>query len=314
MQVDAVTAEVSMALDAAGIEHRLMKGPTFGCWLYDAETVRGYGDSDLLVPPSSWDAAGDVLRSLGFVVDMGALEHPRMEGLSSFSWVRPPVDNVDLHATLAGIGVEPAVAWAVLSARPEPCEVNGRFVPAFPEDAKAFHVAIHATHHHVGKQLLDLERAITVVDMATWQRAAAIAEALDALPAFATGMRLSPAGVALADSLGIGEVRSVDTELKVGGTPLAEGLEGLLKLDGLVPKLRLVAREVGPTPAFMRWWSPLARRGRRGLAVSYVGRLLWLVVRTPPAVLARQRAHRNGGRAASSRDDAGGDASAVGGS
>ena len=36
-------------------------------------------------------------------------------------------------------------------------------------------------------------------------------------------------------------------------------------------KLRMVLRELFPTPAFMRWWTPLARRGRAGLALPTSG-------------------------------------------
>src|SRR3954468_19053260 len=65
LRVDAATAEVARALDAAAIPHILLKGPSVARWLYP-EGGRGYSDSDLLVSPSSVQAAEAVLESMGF--------------------------------------------------------------------------------------------------------------------------------------------------------------------------------------------------------------------------------------------------------
>jgi len=43
---------------------------------------------------------------------------------------------------------------------------------------------------------------------------------------------------------------------------------------------------------FMRWWSPLARRGRLGLTVSFLWRPLWFLGHAGPAYLAWRRARR----------------------
>jgi hypothetical protein len=48
-----------------------------------------------------------------------------------------------------------------------------------------------------------------------------------------------------------------------------------------------------PPPAFMRAWSPLARRGALGLALAYAWRPVWLVVHSGAAVRAWRRARRS---------------------
>jgi hypothetical protein len=48
--------------------------------------------------------------------------------------------------------------------------------------------------------------------------------------------------------------------------------------------------------SFIRAWSPLARRGRVGLAVAYAYRPLWVLWRVGPAVWALARARKQAGR------------------
>src|SRR4051794_33948695 len=51
LRVDTVTAEVSSALDTAGIPNLVLKGASFNAWLHPTGPGRVYGDSDLLVAP-----------------------------------------------------------------------------------------------------------------------------------------------------------------------------------------------------------------------------------------------------------------------
>ena len=58
----------------------------------------------------------------------------------------------------------------------------------------------------------------------------------------------------------------------------------LLSADaGIKQKLVIAASDVFPRPDYMRWWSPLARRGKLGLAASYVWRAIWVIGQTPRA-------------------------------
>src|SRR5215213_9657052 len=111
--IDRVTVEVHRALEAGGVPSIVLKGPSIANWLYGPDEVRGYGDSDLLVPHRDWDRAGRVLESLGFQNFLASMAHPRMESYASDPWFRNGED-IDLHSTLYGIGVPPAAVWDVL--------------------------------------------------------------------------------------------------------------------------------------------------------------------------------------------------------
>ncbi len=82
MGVDAVTAEVSVALQEAGCPNLLLKGPAVSRWLYGEEHERPYGDTDLLVDPASLEVAHATLAELGFRREFGPVPHPGMEALS----------------------------------------------------------------------------------------------------------------------------------------------------------------------------------------------------------------------------------------
>jgi hypothetical protein len=160
-------------------------------------------------------------------------------------------------------------------------------------------VALHAAQHQDGKAVFDLEKAVAQLDDEVWAQAADVARELSALPAFSAGLRLVHGGPEVARRLGVSDVRSVHTELRAQGVPLAEGLAQMYGTPGLRAKLRLLVNELFPKPAFMRWWSPLARRGGAlGLALAYLWRPVWLVLHLPAAVRTVLRARR----AASSND------------
>jgi hypothetical protein len=75
-----------------------------------------------------------------------------------------------------------------------------------------------------------------------------------------------------------------------GAIDMLGGLVILRSTPGAGPKARLVAREAFPTRAFMRTWSPLARRGPAGMAAAYAHRPFWLARRLPAAYRAYRRA------------------------
>src|SRR3954451_24176135 len=70
LRIDAATAEVLRAYEAAGLRAVLLKGPALAAWYAD-DPARSYLDCDVWVPPEDFKAAGKVLTRLGFrrVVD-----------------------------------------------------------------------------------------------------------------------------------------------------------------------------------------------------------------------------------------------------
>jgi hypothetical protein len=157
------------------------------------------------------------------------------------------------------------------------------------------HMGLHAAHHAEGKALEDLRRAIALAVEEDWREAVNLARIHDGLPAFASGLRLLPEGATLAARLGIEQdVRSTRHEIRFERVPMAEGVNALLVPDvGLRQRLVTVVVEFFPRPEFMRWWSPLARRGRLGLIACYPWRWLWLLAHAPRAFLAVWRARRD---------------------
>jgi hypothetical protein len=292
--VDRVTAEVVAALDEAGVPTVVLKGPAISSWLYDAQEVRAYGDSDLLVRREDWDRAAGVLSRLGFDRDVKSLIRPTMDAFSSDPWEREG-DNVDLHSTVYGLSADFATVWRVLASETETLQVGGRPVQVLGVPARTMHVALHAAQHQDGKPLHDLVRALERVPEGVWAEAASVARATGGLAAFAAGLRRTPQGEELARKLGVHAVRAAPTELRAARVPLSESMNQLLEIPGILGKLRFAFWETFPQPAFMRWWSPLARRGTAGLILAYLWRPVYLVINAPAAVRAVRRARREAG-------------------
>jgi hypothetical protein len=292
LSVDEVTGEVFRALRAAGIPSLVLKGPAIASWIYDPGEVRGYGDTDLMVSVDDWDRAVRVLRRLGFAHEIEEMGHPRMESIASDPWYRGSA-TLDLHATLYGIGAPPREAWRVLGATAVPLRVGREELVALGPAARVLHIALHVAQHQAGKPIIDLERAVARLDEAVWQEAKDIAAQLDALPAFNNGLSRIPAGAALATRLGVAGEHSVEIDLRASQVPLAEGLYTLVRATGWRARLRAVVAELAPTAEFMRWWSPLARRGRVGLTLAYAWRPVYLLLKAPAAARTVWRAlHR----------------------
>lgn len=290
LRVDRLTAELARAFDERGIDLVLLKGPVIARWLYDDGTVRSYSDCDLLVAPDHVSAAQAVLGERGFEDAKSPMAHPRLD---SHEWKRAE-HHVDLHSTLIGIRASPRTVWDTLWPTAETERVGGVDVQVLSVPARALHVALHAAQHgrDESKPLEDLRRALELVPEQTWFEVAALAERLQASEAFATGLRLLPPGAALASRLGLASKASTDATLRLEPVPLALAFEHLASTPGCKARLQVVLRELFPTVAFMRWWSPLARRGQPGLIAAYCWRPLWLLAHAGPGLVAWRRARR----------------------
>jgi hypothetical protein len=293
LKIDGLAAEAHRLLEEGGVRSILLKGRVLADWLYERDEVRTYGDADLLVAPEHWTRSHRILQGAGFSGELDDLGHPRMESYTSYPFVRGD-DHVDLHCTLWGVGASPAVIWAELWPTTDRKQVGGSELPVLAPPARAMHVALHAVQHGAldTKMTADLERAVAKVPLEVWKEAAELAGRFDATAPFATGLRMVPAGRHLASALGLDGVRSVRAELSLSGVPLAQGFEHLANTDGFWTRLRLVARELVPSPAFMRWWSPIAQRGGAGLVAAYVWRVAFFARHAIPGYVAWRRARR----------------------
>ena len=286
--LDRVAAEVVAAMQAARLDPVLLKGASIAAWLYADGAARPYDDVDLLVDPSRLSAAEDALRGLGF-----RREQPGWHELA-WSWKRgADAAVVDLHSSLVGAGAPTARVWEVLSGETEMQRVGGGPMRVLRRPGVALTVAMHAAQHGtaVSKPLRDLARAIELGDDRCWRQAESLAERIDAVPAFATGLRLDPAGTRLAARLGLPSTRPLDVALRERPQrPMVMGIEHLASTRGAGAKLRFAAHRAVPPPTYMRRISPLARRGPAGLALAYAWRPVGMLIALPGAIAARRRA------------------------
>jgi hypothetical protein len=294
--VDAQTAAVTRELEAAGVRSILLKGPAIAEWLWKGRGIRAYADTDLLIAPQDWQRTLELLRALGFQ-DENSGGHPRMESHHSYPLARGH-ENVDLHTTLWGIRAQPETVWRVLSADTEQMRVGGHTVEVLGQGARALHVTLHAAQHGplARKPMGDLALALDILPEEVWRDALRVAIEVDAADVFATALKHTPQGTALAHRLGVADRDSIDALIRLSQVPLTEGFQELATTPGLRPKLVLLRKELAPSPEFMRWWSPLARRGRLGLALAFVWRPLWFMWRSLPAYLTWRRARRKAAR------------------
>jgi hypothetical protein len=295
LAVDRGTGIVVAALREAGVTAVLLKGPTLAAWTPTAASPRTYVDTDLLVAPSNADRARGVLRRLGYQQLLQIGEAPGRAD-RAMAWRDSDGEcTVDLHTALEGAEAAPARQWEELSTSLEEMLIGGTTVHCLDPTGRALLVALHAAQHgpDFPKPLTDLENALAATELALWRRADLLAARLGARGAFAAGLRLVPAGAAVADALALPHTMPTVTALRVtGAAPLTMGIEEWAQLRGWRARARRLRRELAPSAAFMRLWWPQAKRGPFWLALAYVRRPFWLLARLGPALVSWRRVRR----------------------
>jgi hypothetical protein len=298
--VDALTAEVAGAFGREGIETLVLKGPVLAKWLYPGE-VRPYVDCDLMVAPGDRARAVGALERLGFAEHCPWMPTPLSLDPGGTAFNRPGEGIVDLHCQLPGLDGDPDAIWGRLAASTERQVIAGVELRVPDRDTVLLHVVLHAAHHANladGKPLEDLRRALARAEASKWSSVLELARVYGGLPAFAAGLRLLPEGGDLAWRLDLGETRSLQHEIRREDNVIVEELYALLSADtGIRRKLAVAASDIFPLPDYMRWWSPLARRGKLGLAGAYLWRIVWIIGQAPGAIYTLWRIQRAKGRA-----------------
>lgn len=296
LAIDLVTVEVVAAFEDAGVFPVVLKGPVLTRWLYRDGAARRYGDSDLLVSPGQSKRARSVLAALGFekFVEPRDAYTAAMAPQHAECWRRDG-QIVDLHGSVFGARAGRQRVWAALTRELEPMELAGVEVAVPGAAANALMVALHAAANgRAGtRSLADLDRALSIADLATWAAAAELGREIDAVEALAAGLRLSRRGGELAERLSLDPPGSVDVLLRARAAP--DGslfLDRLATTDGSRAKLELFARALVPGAEYMRELYPIARTGPGGLAAAYAVRASRRLATFAPALIAIGTARR----------------------
>jgi hypothetical protein len=285
LAVHAQTVRVVKAVRDAGVDCILLKGVSYEQWLYHDGARPVSRDVDLLVALERFELARSAVAGLG----MEATDDPCL-----FLPSEPGSVRVELHATFHFVGVPAGSFWTVMAANRDQLEVGGVLIDVPSVPARAVLLALHAAFH--GRDghwaLEDLRRALEVVSLDEWTRAASLAGELDASAGFAGGLRLLPAGARLADALGLRTPDDPAVLLRAESANLMTfrmlDYAGEPRLAGLA---RLVGAELFPASDRMRACYPIARRGHTGLVAAHVARLTRLAL-TSPLLIARWRQAR----------------------
>lgn len=301
--IDAMAVESISALRAEGVRAILLKGATIARWLYSSPELREYADIDLLIAGADFASARRALERLGYVdtfADWAPNEPPPHAHMFS---VAPPSraaaavpyragPPIDLHWSFHGIGGSDLEFWTAVADSTERMHISGTVVEVPSKTTRTLLLALHAPTS-APQPLFDLNQGLQLLSDETWAAAYDLAVRLDAVPRFLTALMMRPLGRSLIDRLGFEGRLDVLAALDASGIPpVAGGVHRLATTPGVRPRARLLAREVAPTPSFMRATSPIARRGRLGLAVAYVYRPIWLLIKLPVALRAHARARR----------------------
>jgi hypothetical protein len=295
MTVERRTLHLAERFQEENIRYVVLKGPVFAHWLFEDPASRIYGDSDFLIRPDHFDRAEELLGRLGFE-PYWDIDFADKKPAAEKDWVRSADQAyVDLHRILQGTGKPPDAAWAALEPHMVPIVINQQKVVAFTKIANALHAVLHAAQHgrRSEKPLVDLSLVLERMPVGDWLEVASLAQSIEAMEWFASGLRLHPAGEEIAKSMALPRTVSVETALRYESAPwVAETLTWIEGLGSWRARALYVARSIFPSPRSMRTTTPGARKGTLALGRAYVRRWVWVMVNLPPAARAWWRARR----------------------
>ena len=291
IRVDTWTAEAIVALGSASVECLLLKGPVIAQWLYrDDPAQRYYTDADLLIAPGQLDRAHTVLVGLGFIpggdpMPPGDVPHAR-------PYTRPrDLAEIDVHRVPHGMHTLPeARAWAAMTRETRTLQVAGVDATAPGEIARTLLLTLHInpTNDRASRAGRDLRRAVTQLPEATWLEAASLARALGLEREMGYRLSLIAESAGLAQRLGLparetagyARYRTAEGEHPRGTLSLLAMSERATPAD----RVRYLTGKLFPPREVLADRDPLARRGRRGLAVARVRWIAACVARLPGAL------------------------------
>jgi hypothetical protein len=291
--LDVSAARAFTTLQQHGIAAIVLKGRAIASWLYPGE-LRPYGDVDLLVAAHLRDHAVAALATLGYRHWLAGADTSEY-GTNEIELIGPNGVCIDLHHTLLGVTAPAARCWEVLARRTETTTIGGGEVTVLDQAARTMHLALHVAQNGPAdvKATADLARGLDAVPTSTWREAAAIAESIGAVRAFAAGLRVVPPGVAMAHALALRSRPDVGLVLRTGSAPSeALMIQRFIDAPSRRARIGLVLRKLWPTAAYMAARVPAGRHPVMAVAAARLWRLVGLPGRFRIALRSWREANR----------------------
>jgi Uncharacterised nucleotidyltransferase len=302
--IDDAAVEVLAAFAAHDVDALVLKGPALARILYATREQRGYRDVDLLVAPRDLPAARRALADLGCTNTSERLGIGEVAGtLNAEIWLRGGRTAgeevmIDLHWRLAGSQAPPEATWEALARRRTWIDVDGRRLPVLRREGLAMHLALHVAQHGARhrKPVEDLTVGLERWSPGVWRGAERLAREIDATEAFAAGLRLVPAGAALARDLRLPATNALQWEIaNRGARPRGTfHLQALVEAATLPERASVLRRSLLPRREWLVRQYPWAKGSRPRLFAAYGLHLMRAPVWATRAWLFRRRAERAG--------------------
>ncbi|MDQ7782022.1 MAG: nucleotidyltransferase family protein [Desulfomonilaceae bacterium] len=182
MERDARLKRLLASFDARGIRVVLLKGAYLGRIVYRNPALRPMDDVDILVAEDKFEEAKNVPASLGYVLQVDALDPMHRELHPALAYVHKsrPRDAVDLHRGLWFMDYY-RLSSSVVHQESSETELEGRRVSYLSPELNFIHVALHNLTHSGGlRDWLDLVLLVTRLSI-DWDRLLALGQTLDVL-------------------------------------------------------------------------------------------------------------------------------------
>jgi hypothetical protein len=146
VRLEGLAVRTGKMLDDAGITWRLTKGPALAHRDYPDPAIRTFGDLDLVVHPSDWSRAFDLLSSCGY-----RRQAPTLTGGYDARYGKgatltgPDGLEVDLHRRFAVGRFAVTARMEAVFESAEAIGLAGRTIPVFDPTGRLLHACFHAT-------------------------------------------------------------------------------------------------------------------------------------------------------------------------
>jgi hypothetical protein len=266
MALEHYAVDLTRTTSGAAIRMLVLKGPSHARWLYDLPSDRPYVDLDLLVHPDDHRGVIELVARKGFHCRGAGSRRGEMSDHASELELGSVL--VDLHRRIPGIGLDPCAAFERLWDFRASLSIRGGDIWTLAPVHRAVHLALHPVETWDGNTgpLTDLERGLAVLPTELWRAAASEAAVLDALPAFAQGLRLVDRGRDYAKAFALPDTPPLDY-----APPLVvRRLREVFELPTFRERVSAMVNELVPSRSFLRGTSALARRSTVGLVLAYL--------------------------------------------